>query len=637
MRRFRQVFCLVIYMLALVKGAICYGGELLNKTISVEIKKKPLSEALKTISAQGHFYFSYNSNIIAGDSIVSLSVKGKTVKQALDMLLGHNYQFKETENHIIILPLEKWYTVSGYITDAASGQRLADASVFDEQQLASTLTGPDGFFRLRLRDKGDMAARIRASKSFYKDTSIAADRGSAEELTLVMTPIEHSLPGVTVTQYSEMEKTWMARLLISKRIKMQSANLERFFVNRPLQVSVLPGLSTHGRMSTQVSNELSFNVLGGYSAGVKGTEIGGLFNIDKKDVKYAQVAGIFNSVGGSVAGVQVGGIANNVWGLVDGVQIGGIANLVYNGRRNAALADSVPAVHGIQVSGIINVVVNRRPNATSGGSVPTVHGIQVAGIANVVFKGSAAPADSVPVVEGIQTAGIVNAVNGPIHGIQVAGIVNAVNGRTHGIQVAGITNLNRRNLHGLQISGILNTAKKVEGSQIGLINIADSVDGYCLGLVNIAKHGYHVLSLESTDMLSINAAYKAGNPRLYSILGAGMNYSGEKEIYAIRYGIGREMKLAKRLALTAEVTVNDFYPSSNWKNIIVMRLEPALNLRLHKLLSLYAGPVLSFCPDTNISVTDYFPGIVPSRALYTIDSWHNTATWIGWKMGISLF
>ena len=38
----------------------------------------------------------------------------------------------------------------------------------------------------------------------------------------------------------------------------------------------------------------------------------GLFNIDKKEVKYFQAAGIFNVVGGKVKGFQVAGINNTV-------------------------------------------------------------------------------------------------------------------------------------------------------------------------------------------------------------------------------------------------------------------------------------------------------------------------------------
>jgi hypothetical protein len=56
-------------------------------------------------------------------------------------------------------------------------------------------------------------------------------------------------------------------------------------------------VGTHGKLSGQVTNNFSFNILGGYGAGVNGAEVGGLFNIDKKDVKYTpRWAASFNVV-----------------------------------------------------------------------------------------------------------------------------------------------------------------------------------------------------------------------------------------------------------------------------------------------------------------------------------------------------
>ena len=58
--------------------------------------------------------------------------------------------------------------------------------------------------------------------------------------------------------------------------------MKNFFETRPFQVSLVPGLGSHGKMSGQVVNNFSLNVFGGYTAGTNGSELGGLFNIDKK-------------------------------------------------------------------------------------------------------------------------------------------------------------------------------------------------------------------------------------------------------------------------------------------------------------------------------------------------------------------
>ncbi len=84
---------------------------------------------------------------------------------------------------------------------------------------------------------------------------------------------------------SEMvERTTIGKWFVSSKQKIQSINLRKFFVVRPYQVSVIPGVSTNGALNSQVINNFSFNILGGYSGGTNGFELGGLFNIDKKDV-----------------------------------------------------------------------------------------------------------------------------------------------------------------------------------------------------------------------------------------------------------------------------------------------------------------------------------------------------------------
>jgi hypothetical protein len=371
-------------------------------------------------------------------------------------------------------------------------------------------------------------------------------------------------------------------------------------VDKPIQFSFTPGLGTHGKMSGQVTNKFSFNLLGGYSAGVDGFELGGLFNIDKKDVQYAQIAGIFNIVSGDVKGVQIGGITNTVGKSVSGVQISGIASQV---------SDSV---EGVVISGIAGYV---------GGCMK---GVQISGIANLIANRDSARRKSDTIPEAM-------------HGAQVAGIINVVNGHSRGVQLAGIANLNRGDIHGAQASGIMNSARRVEGSQISLINFADTVTGYCFGIINIVKHGYHVLSISSNETFNFNAVFKAGNRKLYSILGGSFQENGNREIYGVKYGFGREFPLSKRLAIAADLTGQNIYPSSREENLIFIRFEPNLKVTLLRKLSLFAGPSVSFCPATQNRITEYFANGVPSSALYNFGNGGTTAAWIGFQAGLNIF
>src|SRR3546814_13480081 len=81
-----------------------------------------------------------------------------------------------------------------------------------------------------------------------------------------------------------VERTRLVRFFVSSGQRIQSLNLRGFFTESPVQVSLMPGLSTQGRMSAQVVNNFSVNLIGGYTAGLNGMEMAGVFNMNKKDV-----------------------------------------------------------------------------------------------------------------------------------------------------------------------------------------------------------------------------------------------------------------------------------------------------------------------------------------------------------------
>lgn len=114
----------------------------LNKKVSINVKKMPLKDVLAKVGKQGDFYFSYNSKLVKNDSLVTLNASNNTVKEVLDMLFAGRFQYKETDNHVILQPAEteKWYYVTGRVIDELSGAGVSDASVFERNLLASTLS-----------------------------------------------------------------------------------------------------------------------------------------------------------------------------------------------------------------------------------------------------------------------------------------------------------------------------------------------------------------------------------------------------------------------------------------------------------------------------------------------------------------
>ncbi|KAJ1499944.1 hypothetical protein HMI54_011240, partial [Coelomomyces lativittatus] len=77
---------LLVTSLILFSSVVC--AQNLYQIISVDIKQQPLEVALKTISKSNHINFSYSSNFIPKDSLVSINAKNNTVKEVLDKLLS---------------------------------------------------------------------------------------------------------------------------------------------------------------------------------------------------------------------------------------------------------------------------------------------------------------------------------------------------------------------------------------------------------------------------------------------------------------------------------------------------------------------------------------------------------------------
>lgn len=425
----------------------------LERRISITANQAPLEKVLQAISTKGNFFFAYNSSIIKTDSLVNLSIVNKSVKDVLFVLFQSNYEYKSAGNYVIlrrapiVLKLvssktsvdNKNFYIAGYVLDDRTGLKVKDASVYDKERLISTLTNGSGYFKLKLKSSYSKAA-ITVSKVYYADTTVTLEPKYNQVINILLIPLDREEEIVTISpdpaivapdtiplemrnipfdsaqsnEFSKVEQTSLGKFFSNSLQRVQSLNLGNFIARRPYQVSLLPGIGTHGRLSANIINNASLNILGGYNAGVNGGEVGGLFNMDKRNVQGTQVAGLVNVTGGNVDGVEVGGLYNLVLGNVTGVQVAGITNTV------------IGSVHGTQVSGIYSHTSQ------------SVKGMQISGIANFARKS----------VSGMQVSGILNYTK-RLKGIQI-GLIN-ISDTSSGYSI-GLINVVLKGYHKLSIS-----------------------------------------------------------------------------------------------------------------------------------------------------------------------------------------
>jgi len=558
----------VAVLLLCICIAYSASAQYLNKTVSLDLHRQPLAVALDQLSRQAGFVFSYNSDLIKKDSIVSIKAKGKAVKQVLDELLGNAFEYRQKKNYVIIQPLSEW-EITGYVLDRTTGEKLPDVSVYEPGRLVASLTNDDGYFRLRLH-RAEAPQYITVRKMSYGDTSVRIYPGDNRELFIPISAVGYALDSITITNHKRMEDTWFGKVLLSSKAKIQSVNLAGFFVDKPYQVSVVPGVGTHGSMSSQVENKVSFNILGGYTAGVKGVELGGLFNLVKNNVEGVQIGGLFNVAGGKVAGLQASGLYNQALDSLKGVQLAGLANLT---------------------------------------------------------DGS---------VQGIQAAGLYNHASGNVASGQVGGLLNVAGGNTKGLQVGGIANITRGSIDGIQIAGVLNYTQRLRGVQIGLINYADSSSGVSLGLINIVRHGYHKVSIYTSDLIMLNAAVKLGTRQLYTIWIGGFNPGDDKKVASFGYGLGTELSMTKWFSINPELSAQHLY-LGDWDHAnILCRASLQLCFKPVKYLQFFGGPACNVYYSGQKTLHEGFLKVSPQDR-NAADWGNDTWSWLGWTAGLSIF
>ncbi|WP_410220836.1 STN domain-containing protein [Pedobacter sp.] len=596
--RTRLLFILTLFFicfLAQAQTAVNYNQSNLAKRVTLDLKSNRISDVLQKISNAGKFYFAYNGALFKQDSIVNLNVKNIPVRDVLDQLFDGKVAYKENEEYIIlryaanrfsieaesIVTAENLYAITGYVVDIQTGKRVKNVSVYEKRLLQSALTDEEGTFNLKF--KGEHKAIIlTASKENYRDTSLVFLS------SIDVKPQGYDDPDKEKgTLFSDMLDNFrIGRWFTSSKQRIQNINIPNFLANMPVQASLTPGLSSQGKMSTSVVNKFSLNLVGGYTAGVDGMEIAGVFNLDKGNVQYVQVAGAFNVVGGLTKGVQVAGALNVNGQDVKGVQISGAFN---NVQRN---------MEGVQVSGLNYV---RR----------SAKAVQISAMGNIITND----------LEGIQITGLGNIVSKNVRGIQISALSNIVSGKMRGIQIAAVFNYARSN----------------KGLQIGLVNAADSSLGVSLGLFNFVKHGYHKISISANELVNANVAFKSGNANLYTIFMLGKNFVKDENIETFGLGFGHDFFGGKLFSVATELSAQHLYLGRwDYANIL-NKFQLNLQLRIFKGLSIYGGPVANYyisdAPANYVSPTGYKQQIEPANS----KNIKGHKGWIGWNAGITLF
>jgi len=601
---------------------------MLEREVTICTNGVTAQSVLTAISEQGGFVFSYSPSVIPAGN-VSICIEHQPVRLVLNTLFNGAIDYSIRGKYIILKKSKvnddsqaDTKIVEGYIVNSETGERLTNASVYDKEQMLSAITNQYGYFKLEIPNKTEKI-NLHFSKQGYTDTLLVSNQGKGNFFNiklsikqifgksnigeLIKSPLADSLS----------KRSLIPSWLLTQPIKAHIRNVSDTLFKR-VQISFLPFMSTNKLLTANTANDISFNILAGYTQEVRRFEIGGVLNIVRKNVKSVQLAGVGNIVGGSFNGVQAAGTFNIVRGNLKKVQMAGVGNIVGG------------SVTGLQAAGTFNIC-------------NTFNGLQLSGTVNFSTKFEGAQLSGVwnesRVGDGLQLSGVVNTAR-DLTGVQVTGVANIAK-EIKGTQVAGVLNVSNA-ADGLQVAGLVNIASYFDGYQIGTVNIADSCSGVPFGFFSYVKKGYHKFELSFDEMRVTSVAFRTGVPLFHNIFTAGISTSfSDKPLWTFGYGLGTSLGNPKKILWDIDLSSSQFVKESNWSSENKLyKIYTGIDWHISKKTSIAAG--ISY----NVLVTDNSEAdfnsslyaIVPyTSSNSTSSSGTNLKSWFGGKIAIRFF
>ena len=122
--------------------------------ITVDIKNKPLKEAIKTIERSSNYSFFYNVELEGLDKLVTVKTDNASLEETMKQLLkGTNITFQRKVDNVVVLlskqqqAAKRSRSVSGKVVDE-KGEAIIGASIIVKGSSIGTSTDVDGNFTI---------------------------------------------------------------------------------------------------------------------------------------------------------------------------------------------------------------------------------------------------------------------------------------------------------------------------------------------------------------------------------------------------------------------------------------------------------------------------------------------------------
>lgn len=238
-----RIFFALLLLISLSAGA----QAVLHQAVTLSAGDKTAGALLQELNRQPGVRLNYSSGIIDLARPVPLSGGEKTVEDYLRVILrGQPVRYLEKDGKIYLLPAgapRRRVTLSGYITDSQTGERLIGASLFLPRLGIGTTSNTYGFYSVTVWQD---SLRLQASYAGYQPQALEVDL--AQDLVLNLALEQAPALSELVVMNAEGRRGARPRTVIGKAdvsqalVKSVPALLGEADVLKALQL--LPGVSS---------------------------------------------------------------------------------------------------------------------------------------------------------------------------------------------------------------------------------------------------------------------------------------------------------------------------------------------------------------------------------------------------------
>ncbi|MBI1223782.1 MAG: TonB-dependent receptor plug domain-containing protein [Bacteroidetes bacterium] len=167
------------------------GQSPLDATISLDIKDLPIKEVLYEMIDQG-VKLSFNNNILPVEKKLSFRVVNLKISRLMPLILADtDLSYEVVGSQIVILkkaiPIpKKMFTLSGFVTDAETGERNINSTVYDVRRKTGTYTNEFGYFSITLSEG---PVYLQVSSLGYENDTIELTLASNQRVEIQMRPL----------------------------------------------------------------------------------------------------------------------------------------------------------------------------------------------------------------------------------------------------------------------------------------------------------------------------------------------------------------------------------------------------------------------------------------------------------------